>query len=215
MDSEHFSGEGRPHRYTVACHACQKPYDASAAEWCACITSLRSPVCPACGACACAAPKLYRDGLWSSAPQDLCQRRFAERAEPFEPVPVDPDSLKRPLVLVADDEPVILRLALKVLERLGYGVVAARDGQEAYRLAVDYRPDVLLLDALMPKMDGREVGRRLKENPATSGVKVIVMTSTFTATKYKSEALTAFRADEYITKPVDFKLLEALLKKLT
>jgi|WetSurMetagenome_2_1015567.scaffolds.fasta_scaffold13490_2 CheY-like chemotaxis protein len=215
MDSEPLPVEGRPQRYVVACHACHRPYDASSAEWCACITSLRSPVCPECGACACAAPKLYRDGLWSSAPQDLCQRRFAERAEPFEPVAVDPDSLKRPLVLVADDEPVILRLALKVIERLGYGVVAARDGQEAYRMAVDCRPDVLLLDALMPKMDGREVGRRLKENPATSGVKVIVMTSTFTATKYKSEALTAFRADEYITKPVDFKVLEALLKKLT
>lgn len=215
MDSEPLTGEGRPQRYTVVCHACQKLYDASGADWCSCITSLRSPLCPACGACSCSAPKAYRDALWSAAPQDLCHRRFAERTEPFEPAPADASRLKRPLVLVADDEPVILRLALKVLDRLGYGVVAARDGQEAYRLAVDYRPDVLLLDALMPKMDGREVGRRLKENPDTSRVKVIVMTSTFTATKYKTEALTAFRADEYITKPVDFRLLEALLKKLT
>lgn len=215
MSSERSTVEDLPQGYVVTCHVCQKPYDAAAAEWCACITSLRSPLCPACGACSCSAPKVYRDSLWSSAPQSLCQRRFAERTEPFEPAEVNPAALKRPLVLVADDEPVILRLALKVLERLGYGVLAARDGYEAYHLALEHRPEVLLVDALMPKMDGREVGRRLKEDPLTAGIKVIVMTSTFTATKYKTEALTAFRADEYLTKPVDFKLLEALLKKLT
>ena len=207
--------DGSASSYVITCHKCEKPFDASASAWCSCITSLRSPVCPECGACSCSAPKVYRDKLWSAAPQDLCHRRFAERTEPFEPAPVDPATLKRPLVLVADDEPVILRLSSSVLERLGYGVLVARDGMEALRLAREYRPDVLLVDALMPKLDGREVGRRLKEEQGATGIKVIVITSTYTANKYKTEALTAFRADEYLTKPVDFKHLETLLKKLT
>ena len=213
MDSDHLSGEDRPHRYVVACHACLKPFDAATAEWCACITSLRSPLCPACGACSCSAPKGYRDGFWSSAPQELCQRRFAERTEPFEPVPVNPDCPEAPPRPRGGRRARHPEARAQGPGRLGLrrrgrarraGGLPPRRGLPARRSPPD---------ALMPKMDGREVGRRLKDNPATSGVKVIVMTSAYTATKYKTEALTAFRADEYITKPVDFKLLEATPKQ--
>jgi CheY-like chemotaxis protein len=158
---------------------------------------------------------VYSDKFWSCAPQDLCRRRFAEKSASFDPGPLpDPRSAKRPLILVADDERVILRLASKFLQGLGYTVLTARDGNETLRIAREHLPDVLLTDALMPKMDGREVCKRLKSAPETSGIKVIIMTSAYTAPKYKTEALTAYRANEYITKPVDFKLLEALLKKL-
>lgn len=126
----------------------------------------------------------------------------------------DPRSAKRPLILVADDERVILRLASKLLHDMGYTVLTARDGAQALKMAREHLPDLLLTDALMPKMDGREVCKQLKSSPKTSGIKVIVMTSAYTAPKYKTEALSAYRADEYVNKPVDFNLLSALLKKL-
>jgi len=75
-------------------------------------------------------------------------------------------------------------------------------------------PDLLLTDALMPKMDGREVCKRLKSDPQTSSIKVIIMTSAYTASRYKTEAMAAYRADGYLNKPVDFKLLNDLLGKL-
>ena len=201
--------------YRVACHACGQEYDAARADWCSCLTNMRSFACPHCGACSCSAPKAYRDQLWAAAPAVLSQRRFAEKTASFEPSPVsDPRSVKRPMILVADDERVILRLATKIRHDLGYTVLTAKDGAEAFQLARTFLPDVLLTDALMPKLDGREVCKRLKSDPATSSIKVIIMTSAYTASKYRTEALTAYRADAYLTKPVDFKALSALLKEL-
>lgn len=201
--------------YGVLCHACGREFDAVHAEWCSCITNLRSFACPTCGACACSAPQSYRDQLWSLAPLELSKRRFAEKSANFEPVPLpDPRSAKRPVILVADDERVILRLASKLLHGMGYTVLTAKDGAEALQMARTFIPDLILTDALMPKLDGREVCKRLKSASETSSIKVIIMTSTFTATKYKTEAMSAYRADEYLTKPIDFKVLSALLKKL-
>ena len=220
MYNEFVDGKGNANQsgrepYEVECHACGKPFDAARAPWCSCLTNLRTLVCPSCGACFCAAPKGYRDRFWAQAPQDLSRRRFAEKTAPFEPAPVsDPGTLKRPIVLVADDERTILRLATIVLGDLGYTVLTAKDGQEALNLSRAVRPDILLTDALMPKMDGREVCKRLKSDPQTSSIKVIIMTSAYTASKYKSEALAAYRADGYLNKPVDFNLLKDLLSGL-
>lgn len=214
MDDRQTTGPGQS-EYIVQCHKCGKEYDAALAPWCSCITNSRSPQCPACGACSCSAPKAYRDKFWSDAPQELCRRRFTEKSLPFASSVV-PDSrdLKRPLILVADDERVILRLASKLLGDMGFTVLTAKDGAQALKMAREHLPDLLLTDALMPKMDGREVCKQLKSSPQTSAIKVIVMTSAYTAPKYKTEALSAYRADEYVIKPVDFKLLSALLKKL-
>ncbi len=77
---------------------------------------------------------------------------------------------------MADDERTILRLATIVLGDLGYTVLTANDGAEALNLARAVRPDLVLTDALMPKMDGREVCKRLKSDPQTSSIKVIIMT---------------------------------------
>jgi CheY-like chemotaxis protein len=215
MDAETLIAQAGEATYKVICHACQREYDAALAPWCMCITNARSLACPACGGCSCSAPKAYRDKFWAEAPQELCRRRFAEKTASFEPgLMPDPRSEKRPLILVADDERVILRLASKLLQGKGYTVLTAKDGLETLRIAKEHLPDLLLTDALMPKMDGREVCKQLKLAPQTSAIKVIIMTSAYTAPKYKTEALTAYRADEYITKPVDFKLLSALLKKL-
>jgi CheY-like chemotaxis protein len=76
-----------------------------------------------------------------------------------------------------------------------------------------YQPDLVLTDAFMPRVDGREMCGRLKSNPATSGLKVIIMTALYTAARYRSEAFRDFHADDYLSKPLEFKDLRAVLQK--
>ena len=100
------------------------------------------------------------------------------------------------------------------LEELGYGAVLARDGLEGIALASRYRPDVVLADAFMPKMDGREMCRRLKASPVTAQLKVVIMTAVYTAARYRSEAFREFHADDYLSKPLELKDLRAVLQRL-
>jgi CheY-like chemotaxis protein len=72
-----------------------------------------------------------------------------------------------PVVLVADDDPDILALVSFRLERAGYEVVTAADGEEALRLAVEATPDLAVLDVMMPKLTGYDVTRELRQNDKT------------------------------------------------
>ncbi len=102
----------------------------------------------------------------------------------------------QPLILVADDEPRITKLVSIALSEEGFRVVAASTGSEAIRLAEEYRPDVVLLDIVMPDMDGIEVMRQLRESRS---VPVILVTAKgSTADKTKGLDL---GADDYIAKP--------------
>jgi DNA-binding response OmpR family regulator len=83
----------------------------------------------------------------------------------------------RPLVLVADDDKDILQLVALRLEREGYEVVQAVNGDEAVRLAKSLAPDIALLDVTMPGRDGYEVTRELRRLDATSGMPVILLTA--------------------------------------
>ena len=83
----------------------------------------------------------------------------------------------RKLVLVADDDPDILDLVTFRLDRAGYEVVQARDGQEALDTALERMPDLCVLDVMMPRLDGYEVTRRLREAEATRSVPVILLTA--------------------------------------
>jgi CheY-like chemotaxis protein len=76
-----------------------------------------------------------------------------------------------------DDEPDIQRIAARTIASLGYGLVVGRDGLEGLELARRCQPDLVLSDALMPRMDGRKMCRRLKQDHATRDVKVVVMTA--------------------------------------
>jgi len=144
----------------------------------------------------------------------MWDRAMADRRAVFDP-PSNPTpaTATRPLVLVVDDEPNIQRVAHLALSALGYGVVLGRDGLEGLELASRYQPDLVLADAFMPKLDGREMCRRLKDNPATSRVKVVIMTAVYTAARYRSEAFREFHADDYLSKPLDFEELRAVLQK--
>lgn len=200
--------------YTVSCFNCKALFDALQVPWCNCVVSKRSFVCPSCLNCFCRASRIYKQGFWQGAPASLWEKSLAEHKGDFEPPPnPSPDKAARPLVLVVDDEKDIQRMTVRVIEGLGYGVVLARNGEEGLELAKQYVPNLVLTDAFMPKMDGREMCLRIKEDPATEKIKVVVMTSLYTATTYKYEAFRKFKADDYLTKPLEFRELQAVLRK--
>lgn len=80
-------------------------------------------------------------------------------------------------ILVADDESHILNVVSLKLRNAGYNVITARDGQEAYELAVQERPDLLITDYHMPQLSGLELCQRMKQDPATANVPAIMLTA--------------------------------------
>lgn len=102
-------------------------------------------------------------------------------------------------VLVADDDSDVLALVVRRLERAGYHVITAEDGAEALRLAQDNLPDLAVLDIMMPKLTGYEVTQRLREDPATERMPVILLT----ARVQEADVNRGFTAgaDDYIKKP--------------
>jgi DNA-binding response OmpR family regulator len=102
-------------------------------------------------------------------------------------------------VLAADDDPDILDLIAFRLERSGCQVTRAADGEEALELAKSELPDLAVLDVMMPKMDGYEVTRQLRADPATAHIKVILLT----ASAQEPDVVKGFEAgaDDYMTKP--------------
>lgn len=111
----------------------------------------------------------------------------------------DTDPATQRTVLVADDEEDILNLVRFRLEREGLQVLAARDGREALELAREHRPDVCVLDVMMPKLSGLEVLARLRSDPETASLRVIMLT----ARAQESDVDHGFDsgADDYIIKP--------------
>jgi DNA-binding response OmpR family regulator/DNA-binding CsgD family transcriptional regulator len=105
------------------------------------------------------------------------------------------------LVLIVDDVPDNLSLLHDALDEAGHTVLVALDGPSAIARARQARPDVVLLDALMPGMDGFEVARRLKADPATAAIPIIFMTA-LTETEHVVAAFGAGGVD-YVTKPIE------------
>ena len=80
-------------------------------------------------------------------------------------------------ILVVDDEPSIVKLVEATLSSRGYEIFKAYDGQEAIVEAKLHKPDLILLDVMMPHMDGKEARKRLAADPATKDIPVLVMTA--------------------------------------
>ncbi len=115
-------------------------------------------------------------------------------------------------ILIADDNETNRDILEARLTANGYEVLHAGDGEEALAAAKEQRPDLILLDVMMPKLDGFEVCRRLKADPALSFVPIILVTAKADS-KDVVEGLDA-GADEYLTKPIDQKALVARVKAL-
>jgi len=104
-------------------------------------------------------------------------------------------------VLVVDDDPVIQKLLQVNFEMEGYSVITAGDGEEGLAKAQAERPDAVVLDVMMPKMDGLEVARRLKGDPDTESIPIILLSAK--AQQADIQAGTATGAEDYLTKPFD------------
>ena len=103
------------------------------------------------------------------------------------------------VVLAADDDEDILELIAFRLERSGYTVLQARDGEEALELARRSQPDLAVLDVMMPKIDGFELTRRLRDDDSTTKMPIILLT----ARTQEADVQRGFDAgaDDYIRKP--------------
>ena len=115
-------------------------------------------------------------------------------------------------ILVIDDDVDTLRLVGLMLQRQGYQVIAASNGSLGLTKAFEERPDLILLDVMMPDMDGFEVTRRLRKNPATASIPILM----FTAKNQLDDKVTGFEvgADDYLTKPTHPTELQAHVKAL-
>ncbi len=102
-------------------------------------------------------------------------------------------------ILIVDDEPYILNILDFSLDAEGYRVLQASDGEEALRMAQDQIPDLVIMDVMMPRQDGFETCRRLKEDLRTADIPVVLLTARNSREdRSKGEEV---RADGYITKP--------------
>lgn len=116
-------------------------------------------------------------------------------------------------ILIVDDEPDILLILRKILEKEGYKVIDAESGEEGLKKIKEVKPDLALVDIMMPGMDGWEVCRRIKENEDTKDITVAMLTvKTEDPDKVKSfdEAL----ADWHIAKPIKRERLIKTVKWL-
>jgi DNA-binding response OmpR family regulator len=116
-----------------------------------------------------------------------------------------------PLVLVADDDEDIRSLVTFRLERAGYRVVTASDGEHALSLALERSPDLAVLDVMMPRLDGYEVTRRLRQHEATKAMPVILLTA-----RAQEADVGGFEvgADDYIRKPFSPQELRARVQAI-
>jgi DNA-binding response OmpR family regulator len=125
---------------------------------------------------------------------------------------IEPQPAARSLVLVADDDEDILQLLSFRLERAGYEIVQARNGDDALQLALELVPALAVLDVMMPGLNGYEVTRELRRNQATSTTPVILLTA-------KAQAADVARgmaagANDYVKKPFDARDLADRVDRL-
>ena len=108
-------------------------------------------------------------------------------------------------ILIIEDDPSVLRATSYILEKEGYEVLSAQNGLEGLKMAKDSNPDLLLLDVMLPGIDGFEICHSLRGEPATADLPILM----FSAKGQESDKATGLKvgADEYITKPVDREVL--------
>jgi two-component system OmpR family response regulator len=115
-------------------------------------------------------------------------------------------------ILVADDDPHIREIIAQMARRRGHAVVFAADGAEALALALAERPDAITLDLQMPRLDGRDVASRLKRDPMTRRIPVLVVSAQ--SDDFTRELVLDMGADDFVDKPFDANHLISKLEYL-
>ena len=115
-------------------------------------------------------------------------------------------------ILIVDDEPNIV-LALELLmKREGYTVQSVDDGQKAFDAVREFRPDLILLDIMMPKMDGYEVCQRIRADASLKDISIIMLTAK--GREVEREKGLALGADFYVTKPFSTREVMMMIKEV-
>jgi two-component system cell cycle response regulator DivK len=117
-----------------------------------------------------------------------------------------------PTLLLVEDNEMNRDAISRLLERRGFSVITAEDGERGVALCREFRPDLVLVDLGLPGIDGFEVTRQIKADPGTERIPVIALTAR--ALTSDQEAALASGCDEYDTKPVDFTRLVGKIRTL-
>jgi len=115
-------------------------------------------------------------------------------------------------ILIVDDEPNIVLSLEFLMQQSGFDVAVARDGEEALARMAAFRPDLVLLDIMLPKLNGYEVCQKLRANPDWDGVKVVMLSAKGRELEV-SKGL-ALGADAYVTKPFSTRELIDQVRRL-
>ena len=148
----------------------------------------------------------------TAARQDAMPATMMGRPGAGMPAPGSPggDANRPPRVLIVDDEEEVRMSVGEFLETKGFVAAEAADGEEALAKAFTEKPDLILLDLRLPKVDGYQVCQTLKGNPITSVIPIIMITALNT-TPQKVKGI-EFGADDYVEKPFDLEELHARIK---
>lgn len=130
---------------------------------------------------------------------------------PFKDLEELPASGSGPRLMIVDDEPDMRQYLAGILES-DYRVSLARDGKHALKMAIEQKPELMLLDLMLPEMDGHEVCKRLKASPGTRSIKIVLLTARID----ESAKITALEngADDFLTKPFSRTEVETRLRNL-
>lgn len=120
--------------------------------------------------------------------------------------------VKQQRIVVADDDPIVIKFLAAIFQDEGYEVLTADDGEKALQVIGDGKPDLVILDLVMPYHDGFEICQKIRSTPATATVPVIILSMK----EREQDALRAFEvgADDYIRKPFNALELVARARKL-
>jgi len=116
------------------------------------------------------------------------------------------------LILIADDSPTEIYLLKKILEKHGHKIIVAEDGQQAIELTHSQKPDLILMDVVMPNLNGFQATRQLSKDPDTRNIPIIIISSK----DQKTDKLWGLRqgAKGYLSKPTNEKMLMLKVNKL-
>lgn len=141
--------------------------------------------------------------------QGLSLSQIADQLENMaDQAPAGPDK-----ILIVEDEEATRETWTEFFENAGYGVLQAGDGQTALDLARVERPSIVLLDLRLPVLDGYQVCQRLKSDPTTSQIPIIMITAFLTGSNDTVRGI-EYGADDYLNKPVDLDVLAARVKMI-
>ncbi len=136
-------------------------------------------------------------------------RNIAAQTAPFAPAPTS-----GPLVLVAHDSDVVRKMVADILVGSGFRVDTAADGVEALKKSMENKPQAIVLDVGLPGIYGFELCERLKANPATKAIKIVLLSSVYDMRRYKRTPTNLYGADDYIEKHHIPDFLLTKLRKL-